>query len=75
VTVGRGRDADVTLDDPEEFLSRVHARFAVRDGRLHVEDLGSANGTELNGRRVEADSVDSSAELLLGSLKVVCRPE
>jgi pSer/pThr/pTyr-binding forkhead associated (FHA) protein len=47
-TLGRDRAADLCL--PYETISRLHARIAW-DGRRHlVEDLGSANGTRVNGR-------------------------
>lgn len=47
-TVGRpGRSCDVALDD--EYVSSRHARFFCQNGRWLVEDLGSTNGTYLNG--------------------------
>jgi len=51
LTLGReeGR-ADLVLDDPG--VSRVHARFAVDRGAVVVEDLGSSNGTFVNGERI-----------------------
>ena len=49
--VGRAMTEDGRLgDDPE--LSRRHARLARRGGQLTIEDLGSANGTFVNGERV-----------------------
>ena len=48
-TVGRGRQADINIDDPS--LSRVHARVTAEpDGLLAVDDLGSTNGILVNGR-------------------------
>jgi S1-C subfamily serine protease len=51
--IGRASEGDGTLgDDPE--LSRSHARIIRRAGdQLSIEDLGSTNGTYVNGRRVE----------------------
>ena len=52
-------------------VSRTHARVYARDGVLHVEDLGSTNGTFLNGRRlVEGQGVRmrDGDELVLGGL-------
>jgi diguanylate cyclase (GGDEF)-like protein len=50
--LGRSRDADVRIDDVG--ISRKHARIVRADGRRHIlEDLGSANGIFVNGRRVE----------------------
>lgn len=47
-TVGRGRQADVTIDDPS--LSRLHARVTLGDsGQLAIDDLGSTNGVFVNG--------------------------
>lgn len=46
--IGRGSDASVTLDDPE--VSRNHARVTKSDvGAYLLEDLGSKNGTQVNG--------------------------
>jgi pSer/pThr/pTyr-binding forkhead associated (FHA) protein len=48
-TIGRGRQADVNIDDPS--LSRVHARVTAElDGLLAIDDLGSTNGVVVNGR-------------------------
>jgi len=47
-TVGRGRQADVMVDDPS--LSRLHARVTIDDtGQLAIDDLGSTNGIFVNG--------------------------
>ncbi len=53
LTVGRS-DCDVTLDDPE--VSRRHLVLRPVGADLHVEDLGSTNGTLVNGHRI-ADTV------------------
>ncbi|WP_381565957.1 FtsK/SpoIIIE domain-containing protein [Streptomyces eurythermus] len=51
ITVGRSADADVPLDDPD--VSRLHCAVTVGpDGRVSVADLGSTNGTSLDGTRV-----------------------
>ncbi|HYJ07726.1 MAG TPA: ATP-binding protein [Polyangiaceae bacterium] len=51
-TIGRSPDATVMVDDPG--VSRLHARIRRGDGgNFEVEDLGSKNGTYLNGARVE----------------------
>lgn len=47
-TVGRGRQADVLVDDPS--LSRLHARVSIDEtGQLAIDDLGSTNGISVNG--------------------------
>ena len=51
-TVGRSPDADIIIDDP--YASDFHARVSAEDGQTRVEDLGSTNGTYVNGRRITA---------------------
>ncbi|MFE9673647.1 FHA domain-containing protein [Streptomyces sp. NPDC006259] len=52
VRVGRSADADVPLDDPD--VSRLHCAVTLAaDGRVTVADLGSTNGTTLDGARVQ----------------------
>lgn len=50
LVVGRAADADLSLPDP--FLSRRHSRFYRMGQSLFVEDLGSRNGTLLNGQAI-----------------------
>ena len=47
VTIGRGRDQSIILDD--DGVSRNHARLEIADGKVLFEDLGSTNGSLLNG--------------------------
>jgi hypothetical protein len=50
-TIGRDADNVVVIDDP--FASTHHARFTFRGRVWYLEDLGSTNGTMVNGRPVE----------------------
>jgi len=50
LTVGRAAGYSLVFD--ERFVSQVHCRIFVRDGSVFVEDLGSTNGTWVNGARV-----------------------
>ena len=49
-TMGRGDHADIQVDDA--FASSAHARIFQRGDFMHVEDMGSTNGTYLNGRQL-----------------------
>jgi class 3 adenylate cyclase len=50
LTVGRGTDAGLLIDDPE--MSRAHAAFRPTEDGLEIQDLGSLNGTWVNGERI-----------------------
>ena len=51
VTVGRGAGCGVVLDE-DTFVSQVHARLFRRGRETYVEDLGSTNGTRVNGEQI-----------------------
>jgi hypothetical protein len=53
--IGRTADADICIDRTE--VSRCHARIAVSGTTATIEDLGSKNGTFLNGERLEAPAL------------------
>ncbi|REK19340.1 MAG: FHA domain-containing protein [Actinobacteria bacterium] len=50
--LGRSSEADVLLDDP--YASEFHMRLLAQENGLVLHDLGSTNGTYVNGRRVTA---------------------
>lgn len=54
-TLGRSRQCDVVLDDPN--VSRQHAEIRPRGGSWVLSDLGSTNGSSLNGRRIAGPEV------------------
>jgi hypothetical protein len=49
-TMGRSDGADIQIDDP--FASSAHARIFQRGEFMYIEDMGSTNGTYLNGRQL-----------------------
>ena len=51
-TMGRSDSAEIRVDDP--FASSAHARIFPRGDFMYLEDMGSTNGTYLNGRQVKA---------------------
>ena len=52
IVLGRSQEADHILDDP--YASEFHMRLVARENELVLHDLGSTNGTYVNGRRVTA---------------------
>jgi hypothetical protein len=52
LTIGRGRQNDITIGS-DEYASARHARFEPRQDGVWVQDLGSTNGTYLNGARLD----------------------
>jgi hypothetical protein len=70
VVVGRGEAADIRIDD--EFASERHASFAVEGGSVVVKDLGSTNGTTIDGRPVTGSTeVTSGTVVIVGRTRVV----
>ncbi len=66
--VGRSSGCDVVLGDPT--VSRRHARLTLRDGRWVLQDLGSTNGSRLNGRPVGRCQLRPGDELCLGETRL-----
>ena len=69
MTIGRAKTCGIPVP-LDEFSSTVHARIFADDGAFYVEDLGSTNGTFLNGRRIS-----SPAKLSTGDKLVVGRSQ
>lgn len=53
VSIGRHVDNDVVLDDPALTISRHHAELRRLNDEFHLVDLGSVNGTKVNGAGIE----------------------
>ena len=71
-TVSIGRASDCTIPIKDRYLSRKHAEIVAQDGGWYVKDLGSANGTYLNGTRVERDSpLRTGDRIRLGDTEIV----
>src|SRR3954452_22203896 len=71
-TVSIGRASDCTIPIKDRYLSRRHAEIIAQSGAWFVKDLGSANGTYLNGSRVDRDSpLKTGDRIRLGDTEIV----
>jgi DNA-binding winged helix-turn-helix (wHTH) protein len=71
-TLGRGDECQVIID--AVTVSRVHARIRICGGAASIEDLGSTNGTGVNGVQISVPTpLGQSAEITLGTTKMVIR--
>jgi pSer/pThr/pTyr-binding forkhead associated (FHA) protein len=67
--VGRSRQCDIVLQDPN--VSRRHIEIRPRGGSWVVADLGSTNGSRLNGRWIEGSEVlRPGDEIEIGSTRL-----
>jgi hypothetical protein len=67
-TIGKGELSSIRLDD-DALVSRTHARLTLERGTLWIEDLGSRNGTFINGKMIEKKTmVRAGDKVTLGQL-------
>ncbi|HUR13658.1 MAG TPA: DUF3662 and FHA domain-containing protein [Mycobacteriales bacterium] len=69
--IGRGAEADVQLTDTG--VSRKHAELRLVDDAVEVHDLGSTNGTYVNGQRVKTASLRDGDRVRVGTTELVLR--
>ena len=69
--IGRGSDADITLADAG--TSRKHVEILWDGERAMVRDLGSTNGTQLNGRKVAEAPLPPDSTVTIGRTNIVFR--
>ncbi len=71
IIVGRSSDLDMVL--VEEMVSRRHARIVMKGGLINIQDLGSTNGTFVNGEKIRHAKLREGDRVLIGTsiLKVV----
>jgi pSer/pThr/pTyr-binding forkhead associated (FHA) protein len=67
VVVGRDDACDARLGST--LVSRRHCCLAASDGQVQVRDLGSTNGTRINGRQVESGRLRPGDELAVADLR------
>ena len=73
VTIGRALDNDIRLQSSR--VSRHHTRLETSDGEAWIIDLGSANGTLVNGERVARRLVEIGDTITIGGVDLVLEPE
>lgn len=68
ITLGRGQDNDVVL--PDHSVSRNHARLTKTKKGYLIADLGSFNGTKVNGKSVQSTLLKHNDEIKIGVIKL-----
>lgn len=68
LSIGRSTDNDITLDGLQ--ISTKHARLLSSGGDVVIDDLGSTNGTFVNGLRVSRQSITPQDKVLIGSFEI-----
>ena len=71
ITVGRSSQADCPLED--EAVSRRHFELEVKPSGIELRDLGSGNGTRVNGRRVEQALLRDGDRIVAGNSTIEFR--
>ncbi len=69
VTIGRDPKCEVFLND--RTVSRRHAHLSLQNGRAHIEDLGSLNGTWVDGAIVSQGDLHSGSTIQIGTFKMI----
>jgi pSer/pThr/pTyr-binding forkhead associated (FHA) protein len=69
--IGRSSELDIVL--VEDMVSRKHAKISITGGKISIEDLGSTNGTFVNGEKVKTSRIKEGDRILVGTsiLKLV----
>ena len=73
VVVGRGVASDIAIYDPT--ISRRHAELVARDDGVEVTDLGSSNGTCINGARVANGRIQPNDTVTFGKVTYRLKPQ
>ena len=68
-TIGRSNGAEFIVN--AELVSRLHCQLSATAGSLRVKDLGSTNGTFVNGKRVAASELLDGDRLAVGRVELI----
>lgn len=73
VQFGRDDGNDVTISDPR--VSRIHGRITLEDQSYYIEDLGSSNGTHVNGISTSRSQIVSGDLIQVGDTELIFQVE
>ncbi len=75
LVIGRSSELDIVL--VEDMVSRKHAKITMTGGKITIEDLGSTNGTFVNGEKVRLSRLKEGDRILVGTsiLKLIVAVE
>jgi hypothetical protein len=74
--LGRGENNDIQVDSLK--VSRLHAEISLSDNKIEIVDLGTTNGTSINGQRLsphQPHELHTGDEIVLGNIKYVLNLE
>jgi diguanylate cyclase (GGDEF)-like protein len=67
--IGRSHRADIRIDD--DSISRMHVKLALNGTTVSIEDLGSSNGTLVNGGRIASDQLRDGDKIRVGETTIL----
>src|SRR5262252_5813683 len=65
IIIGRSSDLDMVL--VEDMVSRKHAKISTQTGQITIQDLGSTNGTFVNGEKIKKVRLKEGDRILIGT--------
>src|SRR5437870_12418598 len=65
IIIGRSSDLDMVL--VEDMVSRKHAKISTADDQITIQDLGSTNGTFVNGEKIKKVRIKEGDRILIGT--------
>src|SRR5688572_4483251 len=65
IVIGRGGELDIVL--VEDMVSRKHAKITTQGGKIVIQDLGSTNGTFVNGEKIKRARLKEGDRVLIGT--------
>ncbi len=71
IVIGRSSELDMVL--VEDMVSRRHAKISVTNGQIFIQDLGSTNGSFVNGEKIKRSRLTEGDRILIGTsiIKVI----